>query len=164
MLSCEFCEISTNTLFQNTSGRLLLILFVACFYIFHYQKFSPRKKVALCEKSRLVENRLYLGWGWSKNWFFVQKSWFFYNSKQFRLNIDAMLFMPFLHFLYFQFLSNHNGHDQYLIMFKGFPTFSNLPIFHSKQSIIILKFILLIAIIYSLGENKKTKLLKQFFD
>ena len=42
--------------------------------------------------------------------------------------------------------------------------FSNLPIFHLKQNIIILKFILLIAIIYSLGENKKKQLLKQFFD
>ena len=29
---------------------------------------------------------------------------------------------------------------------------------------IILKFILLIAIIYCLGENKKKQLLKQFFD
>ena len=38
--------------------------------------------------------------------------------------------------------------------------FSNLPIFHSKQSIIIiiLQFILLIAIIYSRVENKKQKL------
>ena len=55
VLSCEFCEMSTNTLFQNTSGRLLLILFVACFYIFHIR----HEKVSSCEKSRLVENRLY---------------------------------------------------------------------------------------------------------
>ena len=34
-------------------------------------------------------------------------------------------------------------------------TFSNLPIFHSKQSMIILWFIQLIAITYSRGENKK---------
>ena len=32
--------------------------------------------------------------------------------------------------------------------------FSNLPIFHWNQSIIILQFILLIAIVYSRGENK----------
>ena len=41
--------------------------------------------------------------------------------------------------------------------------FSNLPVFHSKQSFIILQFIPLIAIIYSRRENKK-KLLKQIFD
>ena len=46
VLSCEFCEMSTNTLFQNTSGRLLLILFVACFYIFHFR----HEKVSSCEK------------------------------------------------------------------------------------------------------------------
>ena len=34
-------------------------------------------------------------------------------------------------------------------------TFSNLPIFHCKQNIIILQFILSIAIIYSRRENKK---------
>ena len=56
-----------------------------------------------------------------------------------------------------------DGDDQYLIMFKDSNIFE-FTNFLSKQSIIILKFILLIAIIYCLGENKKKQLLKQFFD
>ena len=36
VLSCEFCEMYTNTLFENTSGRLLLILFVTCFLYFPF--------------------------------------------------------------------------------------------------------------------------------
>ena len=56
-----------------------------------------------------------------------------------------------------------DGHDQYLVKFKdsNIFEFTNFP---SKQSIIILTFILLIAIIYCLGENKKKQLLKKFFD
>ena len=42
---------------QNTFGRLLLILFVACFLYFPLSKISATKG-ASCEKSRLVENRL----------------------------------------------------------------------------------------------------------
>ena len=60
MLSCEFCEMSTNTSFQNISVRLLLILFVACFLYFPLSNIFATKKVASCEKSWLVENRLYL--------------------------------------------------------------------------------------------------------
>ena len=56
-----------------------------------------------------------------------------------------------------------DGDDQYLIMFKDSNIFE-FTNFLSKQSMIILKFILLIAIIYCLGENKKKQLLKQFFD
>ena len=42
---------------QNTFGRLLLILFVACFLYFPLSKISATKKGASCEKSWLVENR-----------------------------------------------------------------------------------------------------------
>ena len=57
VLSCEFCEMSTNTLFQNTFGQLLLILFVACFFIFSIIK-NFRNQVARFDSRRLVENRL----------------------------------------------------------------------------------------------------------
>ena len=43
---------------QNTSGRLLLILFKACFSYFPLSKVFATKKATSCEKSRLVENRL----------------------------------------------------------------------------------------------------------
>ena len=43
---------------QNTSVRLLLILFVACFLYFPLPKIFATKKVASCEKHRLVENQL----------------------------------------------------------------------------------------------------------
>ena len=41
---------------------------------------------------------------------FVWKSWFLRNGKHFsEKHYDVMLLTPFLHFLYFPFLSNHNG-------------------------------------------------------
>ena len=43
---------------HNTSERLLLVLFVACFLYFPLSKIFAPKKVASCEKGRLVENRL----------------------------------------------------------------------------------------------------------
>ena len=49
---------SMNTLFQNASGRLVLILFVACFLYFPLSNIFAKKKVASCKKSPLVENRL----------------------------------------------------------------------------------------------------------
>ena len=71
-----------------------------------------------------------------------------------------MLFLPFLYFQIMMVSLFLARHDQYLIMFKD----SNSTIFHSKQSITILQFFLLITIVYSRKENKKKKLLKQFFD
>ena len=47
-----------TTYLQNTSARLLLILYVASFLYFTLSKIFPSKKVASCEKSRLMENRL----------------------------------------------------------------------------------------------------------
>ena len=43
---------------QNTSARLRLILYVASFLYFLLSKIFASKKVASCEKNRLVENRL----------------------------------------------------------------------------------------------------------
>ena len=43
---------------QNTSARLLLILFVSSFLYFPLSTIFASKKVALCEKRRQVENRL----------------------------------------------------------------------------------------------------------
>ena len=43
---------------QSTSGRLLLILFEACFSYFPLSKIFTSKRAASCEKGRLVENRL----------------------------------------------------------------------------------------------------------
>ena len=93
--------------------------------------------------------------------FFVQKSWFFCNSKHFSQNIMMpcywYYFCVFYIFHFFQIIMVSHflaWPDQCFIMFK-IRTFSNLPIFHSKQSIIILQFILLIAITCSRGENKK---------
>ena len=68
--------------------------------------------------------------------------------------------MLFLHLIYFTFLSNHNGFslfllDIILILCLKIGTFSDLPIFHSKQRVMILLFNLLIATIYSRGKNKK---------
>ena len=90
--------------------------------------------------------------------FFVWKSWFFCNSKHFSQNIMMSCcwyyFCIFYIFHFFQiilvslFLAWNN---ELFIMFKD----SNLATFHSKQNIIILQFILLIAITYSRGENKK---------
>ena len=57
MFSSEFWEISKNTYLQNTSGRLLLILFVACSLYFPLSKIFATKRVASCEKRRLVENQ-----------------------------------------------------------------------------------------------------------
>ena len=92
--------------------------------------------------------------------FFVQKSWFFCNSKHFNQNIMTPCYSYYCCIFYvfhsFQiimvslFLARH---DQCLKI----RTFSNFSIFHSKQSIMILQFILLIAITYSRWENKKKK-------
>ena len=54
-------------------------------------------------------------------------------------------------------------YDQYSIMLKDSNVFK-FKNFTSKQSIVILQFTLLIAIVYSQGENKKKTLLKLFFD
>ena len=51
-------KVLRTTYLQNTSARLLLILYVASFLYFTLSKIFPSKKVASCEKSRLVENRL----------------------------------------------------------------------------------------------------------
>ena len=54
----NFAKFLRTPYLQNTSERLLLILFVACFFIFSFTKNFRNEKVASCEKSRLVENRL----------------------------------------------------------------------------------------------------------
>ena len=130
-------------------------------YIFLSSGFLSYAKHYLSTKKLPASNDAYLGWDWSKIWFFVQKSWFFCNSKHFRQNVMRPWYSCFFCIFYisnfFQtimvslFLA---GHDQYLIMFKDSNVFK-FTNFHWKQSIIIPKFILLIAIIYSLGKNKK---------
>ena len=45
VLSCEFCKMSTNTLFQNNFGRPLLILFVAFFIFCIIENFRPKKSL-----------------------------------------------------------------------------------------------------------------------
>ena len=59
---CEFCKVSENTLITEhlwmaVSGWLLLVSFLECFLYFPLSKIFATKKVASCEKSRLVENR-----------------------------------------------------------------------------------------------------------
>ena len=51
-------KVLRTTYLQNTSARLLLILYVASFLYFTLSKIFASKKVASCEKSQLVENRL----------------------------------------------------------------------------------------------------------
>ena len=55
VLSCQFCEMSTNTLFPNTFGQLLLISFVAGFFIFSIVKNFRH------EKARFVRKKLTSG-------------------------------------------------------------------------------------------------------
>ena len=76
-----------------------------------------------------------LGWGWSKVWLVVQKSWFFCNSKHFSQNMTPCYlyyFCIFFIFHFFQiimvslFLARY---DQYLIMFTDSNVFkfTNFP-------------------------------------
>ena len=55
----DFAKFLRTPYLQNTSGRLLLILSVACYLCLPLSEIFASKKVALCEKSRLVENRLH---------------------------------------------------------------------------------------------------------
>ena len=57
-LPVNFAKFLRTPYLQNTSGWLLLILFVACFLYFSLSKIFATTKVALCEKCRLVENQL----------------------------------------------------------------------------------------------------------
>ena len=50
MLSFEFGKFLRTLYLQNASARLLLILFVASFFIFLYQILSPRKKSLRAKK------------------------------------------------------------------------------------------------------------------
>ena len=84
--------------------------------------------------------------------FFAQKSWFFCNCKHLSQNIMtpcySYYFFIFYIFHFFQIIVVSlllARHDMYFIMFQN----------HSKQSIIIRQFIMLIAITCSRGENKK---------
>ena len=84
-------------------------------------------------------------------------------------NLSKICFFPlfqpaslerFLFYYNFQFLLNHNSFALLLAMISilyclKIRMFPNLPIFQWNQGVIILQFILLIAIIYSRGENKK---------
>ena len=73
---------------------------------------------------------------------------------------DAVLFKLLLHFYIFHFFQKSfffARHDQYFWYCLKTQTFSNLPIFHSKQIITLLWFILLIATIYTRGEKRKKK-------
>ena len=124
-------------------------LFKLCPALFIYKKISSRRWCLL---------RL----GLVKNLIFCVKELIFCNSKHFRQNIMRPCYS-----CYFCIFSNLNffqtimvslflaGHDQYLIMFKdsNFFEFANLS-FKKKCNNA--------AIIYSLEENKKKQLLKQF--
>ena len=52
----DFAKFLRIPYLQNTSGRLLLILFVPCFLYFPLSKLFATEKVPSCEKSGLVEN------------------------------------------------------------------------------------------------------------
>ena len=56
----NFAKFSRTPYLHNTSGWLLLILSVACFFYFPLSNIFATKKGASCEKIRLVENRLNL--------------------------------------------------------------------------------------------------------
>ena len=60
VLSCEFCEMSTSTLFQNTSATASDFI-CSLFFIFSIIKIFATRKVASCKEIRLVENRLKKG-------------------------------------------------------------------------------------------------------
>ena len=109
-------------------------------------------------KKLTADDDTYLGCNWSKKFFSYKRADF---SVIVNISVKTLwcyavdaIFAFFYIFHFFQiilvslFLAWNN---ELFIMFKD----SNLPTFHSKQNIIILQFILLIAITYSRGENKK---------
>ena len=57
-LSCEFCEMSTNTYFKTPLETASDFIRSVFFLYFPLSKIFAAKKVASCEKSLLVENRL----------------------------------------------------------------------------------------------------------
>ena len=104
-----------------------------------------------------------------KFYFFVQKSWFFCNSKYFSQTIMtpcySYYFCIFYIFHFFQIIMVSlflAWHDQYFIMFKDSNVFefTNFPFKTKYNNTVVYS----VNSNYSRGENKKKKLLKQFFD
>ena len=114
-----------------------------------------------------ADDDAYLGWVWSKIWPFHTKELIFFGivnilvKALWRHAIYAFFFFSYCHF----FFSNHNALPLLFlamisILCLKILTFSTWTIFHSRQSMIILQFILLIAIILftrgkQLRENKE---------
>ena len=126
-----------------------------------YLALSISKKLA-------ADDDAYLGWVWSKiGLFHTKELTFFWNSKYFSKNIMTSCYLCYFCFFFHIviFFSNHNAFPLLFlamisILCLKILTFSNLTIFHSRQSMIILQFILLIAIILftrgkQLRENKE---------
>ena len=121
-------------------------------------------------KNLAADDYAYLGWGWSKIWLFRTRADF---SVIINISIKTLwpraIFMLFLPFLYFQFLSSYNGfslfslHDQYLLMFKdsnvfGFTNFSSQTKYNNTAAFSVNS-----NYLFSRRKQDK-KLLKQFFD